>query len=187
MSQVALLDEQLTAILTGKAQPADAPHRIALAELCNMSHRRLHACAVQFYAEAIAAEPVLADDPSAGHRYNAACCAALAASGRAKDAEKADEKQRAGWRKQALDWLRADLKGWTALFERNPRTKEATAKTIAKTLAHWQTDLDLAGVRDEAALKKLPPDELPAWRQLWADVTALQKRAQQPTDVKPPK
>jgi hypothetical protein len=167
------LDDQLAAILAGQAQPVDAKHRVALAEMCTRPHRRLHGRAVQFYAEAFAAEPGLADDQSAARRYDAACCAALAASGRAKDAEKADETQRAGWRKQALDWLRADLAHWV---KRRASGKPEDRKAVEATSRHWQGDSDLAGVRDKAALDKLPTDEQAAWRQFWAEVAALQER-----------
>ena len=37
-----------------------------------------HAAAARFWAEALAADPKLGDDRQAGHRYNAACAAALA-------------------------------------------------------------------------------------------------------------
>ena len=39
-----------------------------------------------------------------------------------------------------------------------------------RTLEHWQRDSDFASVRGETALAKLPADEQPGWRQLWADV-----------------
>jgi hypothetical protein len=38
-------------------------------------------------------------------------------------------------------------------------------------LEHWLEDSDLASVRDEATLAKLPTEEQSGWRQLWADVT----------------
>jgi len=38
-------------------------------------------------------------------------------------------------------------------------------------LEHWQQDSDLASVRDEAAWSKLPTEERPGWRQVWAEVT----------------
>jgi hypothetical protein len=41
---------------------------------------------------------------------------------------------------------------------------------VQKTLAGWQRDPDLAGVRSDAALDKLPQAEQEAWRLLWADV-----------------
>ena len=42
-------------------------------------------------------------------RYNAACAAALAGSGRGHDTGKLKDDELARLRKQALDWLRADL------------------------------------------------------------------------------
>jgi hypothetical protein len=42
---------------------------------------------------------------------------------------------------------------------------------------HWQKDTDLSGVRDPAALAKLPEDERRQWQKLWDDVEALRQRA----------
>jgi hypothetical protein len=47
-----------------------------------------------------------------------------------------------------------------------------------QTLSNWQQDTDLAGIRDAAALAKLPADEKKACTQLWADVAALLKKAE---------
>jgi len=44
-------------------------------------------------------------------------------------------------------------------------------------MRHWQTDADLAGVRDKEALAKLPAEERQRWQQLWADVAALLRRS----------
>ena len=44
-------------------------------------------------------------------------------------------------------------------------------------MRHWQKDTDLAGIRDAAALAKLPAEEQKACTQLWADVAALLKKA----------
>jgi tetratricopeptide (TPR) repeat protein len=41
------------------------------------------------------------------------------------------------------------------------------------SLATWQTDPDLASVRDPAALAKLPDSEREQWRHLWTDVAAM--------------
>ncbi len=49
-----------------------------------------------------------------------------------------------------------------------------------QTLRHWQQDTDLAGLRDAAALAKLPADDQKAFTQLWADVAVLLKKAQTP-------
>jgi hypothetical protein len=45
-------------------------------------------------------------------------------------------------------------------------------------MQHWQQDSDLAGVRDAAALEKLPAEERAACAKLWADVAALLKKAE---------
>ena len=41
------------------------------------------------------------------------------------------------------------------------------------SLAAWETDPALAGVRDQAALTKLPDAERVQWQRLWGDVAAL--------------
>ena len=51
---------------------------------------------------------------------------------------------------------------------------------VQQKLRHWQKDTDLAGIRDAAALAKLPADERAAFTQLWADVAALLKKAGTP-------
>ena len=48
------------------------------------------------------------------------------------------------------------------------------------TLKHWQDDSDLASVRDQAALAKLPADERDGWKALWANVDALLAKARKP-------
>ncbi|HZY88683.1 MAG TPA: hypothetical protein VFE78_27920, partial [Gemmataceae bacterium] len=73
------------------------------------------------------------------------------------------------------DWLRADLALW------GKQTESATPQvraTVQKTLRHWQQDADLAGVRDPAALTKLPEADRAEWQKLWADVAALLKKAE---------
>jgi hypothetical protein len=47
-----------------------------------------------------------------------------------------------------------------------------------KALQHWQTDPDLAGLRDPEPLAKLPEPEQETCRKLWAEVAALLKKAQ---------
>jgi hypothetical protein len=44
-------------------------------------------------------------------------------------------------------------------------------------LRHWQQDSDLAGLREAAALAKLPPEVRAACGRLWADVAALLEKA----------
>jgi hypothetical protein len=172
--QLVALDAKLPKALQGQAQPADAAERVALAYFCQMYKKR-YAAAARFYAEAIAAEPKLTDDvrTETEHRYNAACVAALAGCGQGADAAKLDDAERARLRKQALDWLRADLAAWGQLLEKEPEKNRAA---VLKTLRHWQEDADFAGVRGDA-LAKLPEAERPPWQQLWADVEGTLKKA----------
>src|SRR5262249_46971623 len=98
------LDARLPEILSANKQPADAADRAALAKVCCL--KRLHHQAAPFYEKAFADHPSLAADLEKGHRYEAACAAALVGAGQARDAAKLHAPQRARWRKQALDWLR---------------------------------------------------------------------------------
>src|SRR5262249_46226465 len=73
-------------------------------------------------------------------------------------------------RRQALDWLKAELAAWGKLLESGPPL--ARPDGVPKP-SDWLKDTDLAGIRDAAALAKLPADEQKAFAQLWADVGAL--------------
>jgi hypothetical protein len=132
-----------------------------------------HATAARLWGEALAANPKLAADRQAGHRYNAACAAALAGGGRGKDDPPPDEAVRAKIRNQALGWLKAELSAWERVaMTVGPGNKEA----VTKVLAHWKGDADLADIRDDAALAKLPEQERAAFKQFWTDVDALLTR-----------
>jgi tetratricopeptide (TPR) repeat protein len=166
------LDGKLPAFLGGDARPANAAERIEFAQVCRF--RGLPGVSARLYGEAFTEQPELAEDLKAAHRDDAACAAALAGCGRGKDAAKVDATERARWRKQALEWLRADLTLWAKLLDSD--TPQARAG-VQQKLRHWQRDPDLAGLRDPAALAELPEAEREGWRQLWADVGALLKRA----------
>jgi serine/threonine protein kinase/Tfp pilus assembly protein PilF len=171
--RLAALEARLSAFLKGELRPEDTTERLGLVGVCQA--KKLHHAATRLYADAFAADPKLADELKAGHRYKAACCAALAAAGQGADAAKLDAKGKARLRKQALDWLRADLAVRTRQLESG---KPADRAAVQRALKHWQQDGDLAGLRDAAALAKLPAEERPACAKLWADVAALRKQAE---------
>jgi hypothetical protein len=162
---------KLPDVLAGRAAPADNNERLAFLEVCRLQRR--HAAVARLYADAFNADAKLADDLKAAHRYDAACFAALADAGQGTDADKLNDKERGQLRKQALEWLRADLTLWSKRLEEG---QAADRQAIRKMLRHWQDDADLAGVRDGAALLKLPAEEQEAWRQSWADVAGLLKQ-----------
>jgi tetratricopeptide (TPR) repeat protein len=168
----AFLAARLPAILAGQLQPADAAEALGFAQLCY--DRRLQGASARLWTEAFRAQPKLAEDMRAQLRYNAACAAALAGSGQGKDDPTLDESAKARWRKQALDWLKSDLAAWSKIPVSGP---PQARQSVAQTLQHWKADLDLAGMRDPAALAKLPEAEQNACRALWAEVDALLAKA----------
>jgi Tfp pilus assembly protein PilF len=169
------LDKKLSAVLKGKAKPADAAEGLELAWLCQQPYKRFYAAAARLYADAFAAQPRPADNLGTGRRYNAACAAALAGIGEGKDAISLTEMERNRLRRQAVHWLRADLEQHErALENATPGARRATAQA----LQHWLCDPDLRGLRDGAHLKKLPPDERDACVKLWRKVREMLRRAQ---------
>src|SRR5262249_6533968 len=102
-----LVVPNLSAFLDGEYQPKDTKERLEFIEPC--SYRKRYWAVARLYADVFAAEPELADDPKAAHRYHAACAAALAGAGQGHDAAKLNGDGRARLREQALGWLRADL------------------------------------------------------------------------------
>ena len=171
------LDGQLAGFLAGN--PASPAKRIELAGLCIL--KRLNVAAARFFGDAFEAEPKLAENMQAPHRYNAACVAALAGCGQGKDADKQDDKDKARLRGQALVWLRVDLQGWRRLLDEYP---EKARSVVGERMLLWQQDNDFAGVRGPEALAKLPEAEREGWQELWKDVAELQRRAQAKTNPK---
>jgi tetratricopeptide (TPR) repeat protein len=169
------VNRKLARILEGKQPPADDAERLALARLCQQPFKQLYATSARFFAEAFAHDDQLVNDIPSENRYNAACAAALAGCGQGKDADKLDEKERARLRKQAVAWLRDDLTYWTG---HGPSGNPRDSAQVRQTLQHWQDDSDLVGLRDAAALQKLPVDEREACQKLWTDVADLLRKVQ---------
>ncbi len=167
-------EARLPAVIRGQDRPGDAAEGLEFAEMAYRTGR--YAASARLHAEALRAEPGRAEDMKAGNRYNAACAAALAGAGKG-EAGLADEPEKARWRKQAIDWLRADLRFWSEQAGSGP---PQAREFVVRTLRHWKDDADLAGIRGEAAIRALPDDEQKVCRALWADVNALLARSQKP-------
>jgi serine/threonine-protein kinase len=170
--QLLELDRRLSAVLQGK-KPAGAAESLRLATFC-LQHKHFPATAVRFYAKALA--DATAADPRTGHRYRAAQAAALAAAGKGADASRLDDSKRASLRKQALDWLRADLAGIRELAQDGP---PEVRQLLAPALRHWQQNPNLASLRAKVALADLPAGEREEWLKFWSDMEALRKRLQE--------
>jgi serine/threonine-protein kinase len=163
-----VLERRLSAVLRGdEAQPADPADRLGLAEVA--ARKRRYAVAARLYAQSPGDQ-----GPTGPQRYHAACAAALAGCGKGTD--EVGPSERARWRQQALEWLRAEFKVMS------PRLAAGVASLREQTrriLLHWQSDPRLAGVRDSASLAALSSDEREAWQQFWADLgAALQSGGQ---------
>ncbi len=167
-----LLAVRLPAILKGDDHPRDNTERLEIADLCY--RKALHGASARIYTEALSIDPKLADDLEASHRYNAACAAALAGCGQGKDDPPPDEAAKAILRRQAIEWLKADL---AARAKRLDGGKPEDRAGLVRTLRHWKVDRDLVGIREEGDLKKLAEDERKAWQAFWAEVVALLKKA----------
>jgi tetratricopeptide (TPR) repeat protein len=172
------LAEKLPGFLDRKTRPASPVECIELAQLCTL--KRLHRAAARFYEEAFDAQPRLADDLGAAHRYNAACAAALAGCGQGKDADKLDATEYARLRRQALSWLRAGLQAWGRVLNKEPDNAGPAAR-VTQVLQDWRGDADFSGVRGAEALAQLPEEERQSWEKLWADVADTLSRAQRKT------
>jgi serine/threonine protein kinase/Flp pilus assembly protein TadD len=170
---LAALDAKLSRVLKGELKPADVRERVNFAWICQ-EYKKRYTASVRFYTDAFAEQPKMANDLVKQFRYNAACAAARAGCGQGKDADQTDDQERARLRRQALEWLRADLAVYRKDLEMVP---DKAGPEIRSRMQQWQKDKDLAGVRDPAALAELPEDERREWQKLWADVTDTLARA----------
>jgi serine/threonine-protein kinase len=165
------VDVRLAAVLKGEA-PKDNAERLALAQRAYDTQR--YTTAARLWGGALEADPQLAADRQAQHRYNAACAAALAGCGKSTDDPPPDDASKVKLRRQALDWLKADLAAWSKILESGA---PQAGRVVVSTLTHWKEDTDLAGIRDDAALGKLPQEERAACIQLWGEVARLLTKA----------
>ncbi|MFM9969590.1 MAG: tetratricopeptide repeat protein [Burkholderiales bacterium] len=162
-----VLDRELLGVLRG-----DYASVAKLLELADFSatFKEQYGDAVELYRRAFLTDPGTADQLEKSYRYNAACCAALAAMGKGRDADKPNAKEQTRLRKQAHDWLQADLTAHARLLKNDPAQ-------LHLKMQHWQRDADLAGLRDEKELAKLPAGERDRLKKLWDEVNRLAKEA----------
>jgi hypothetical protein len=126
------------------------------------------------FSEAFSEQPVMADYLEQQDRYNAARAAILSGGSQGKDADKLDAKERARLRRQALDWLLADLKAYQQMMEQSRGT---ASPMIVQRMQYWLQEGDFALVRGHANLSQLPEAEIQEWQKLWQEVEVLKKRA----------
>ena len=192
----ALILPNLKEFLRGEYLPVDDDERLALVGICQFERR--FDFAAKMFSDGFANQPAAAqdlaseclsrsalgdtqpvgpvEDLATECRYPAARCAALAGCGLGEDAVKIDEAERARWRRQARDWLRADLVVWTGALDSG---SPAARVVVMKLLARWRSDPDLAGLRNASALEKLSSEEREQCLALWEAVGNLFERARE--------
>ena len=169
------LEARLPAVVAGYDRLADAEASAEFARLAFSRH--FYAAAARLWADAFAASPTMAADPTTGNRFQAVRAAALAGAegGRPEDSPDADS--RAHWREQAVAWLEADLAASAAALESGTYRQRAA---VLRRLARWQIDPAFAGLRDEQAVAGLPEPERRSLRDLWRRIDALRAKAAAP-------
>jgi serine/threonine-protein kinase len=188
----AMILPNLQAFLDGKHRPQDADERLALLAMCQVNG--LYGACAQLYVDAFGADPAFAPASTAdclrraamekerhdrinvlktAPRYLAARCAALAGCGLGDDGPKLTDAERAKWRRQAREWLRADLAVWAQTLESDSQASRGLAKEM---LTLWLAEPDVARLREPGPLVNVPADERQEWTSLWGDVRlALEK------------
>jgi serine/threonine-protein kinase len=144
------LQKKQPEILAGKLKPATPEEQLDLALFCASLHQP--ALAVTHFRRAFADKPILAEQPEMCFH---AAVAALQAAEQSKDDEPA------ALRRQALDWLRAELDR-TRKQARDQTPAERT--TLQRRVLGWQ---------HHAALAHLPAAERAAWQGFWEEVRAF--------------
>jgi serine/threonine-protein kinase len=163
----------LPAFMQGTYQPRDNDERLAFLGACQFANRTR--ATARLYADAFAADPPLADDLAAAHRYNAARAAALAGSGHGADATGLAKEEGKRWRDQARLWMRVELAARKRALDEDPT---AARWGVHETLTRWRKEPDLACVRDPGELNNLDVDERKEYVAFWAAVTALLSRSE---------
>jgi tetratricopeptide (TPR) repeat protein len=166
------IQARLPDVVAGRYQPATSGERLALAELCMQPFEARYALAARLYVEALA-DTALPEEARSASRFDAILAAAQAGTGQGRDAAGLDEATQAKLRQQAQSWLQADLALWVQRSQTNVPQARAT---VAKVMRFWQHHTSLAGVRDPAALEKLPSAERQTWQHLWQQVADLRAR-----------
>jgi serine/threonine protein kinase/Flp pilus assembly protein TadD len=162
------LDREIPDVIKGEVQPQIAQQWEEYIGVCKK--KKDYASAVQLWKRFLSKYPT---DAKEGRRFHASWDAALALcqdqnAGAIKDASNI------ALRKQAYEWLHADLDSWSKQFDKRQLD---LVPVQADILAHWQKNRNLACLRDEEHLDKFPEVERKSWQKLWADVENLRKQA----------
>ncbi len=193
------LDRRLNAVAAGDSAK-NVQELLALGRRAYDTRKFL--LAARWFDQAIQLDARIAQHPQLQIPYNAACSAALAASGQDASNQALEDAEKSRLRSQAAAWLNQELKRWQKVQSENP--KPEAQKLVAQILSHWLDDSDLASIRESSKLANLPEPERKEWEDFWSEVKLLNAKAstqpanapaapsptptksQPPTDADPP-
>jgi serine/threonine protein kinase/tetratricopeptide (TPR) repeat protein len=124
--------------------------------------------AVRTIVDALGRFPSWADNPRLYLRYNAACAALNCADGKGSSPVSREERQ--AFRKQALDFLVADLAALAKLAA-------SDRESVHNAVRVWLADGDLESVRPPRTTD-LPSGERNGWEEFWSRVKSLSDSTQ---------
>lgn len=156
------LEQDVSRIIEGSREPVSVREQIEFARL--LYYHRQFAAAANHFQMAFAEEPGLIADPVSGHRFNAACCAALAGTGANSPELSLDEMTKE--RQRARAWLEE---------ERDTVLSKYSGDAVGQLrfLPHFLRDRDFVGIREPSMLKSLPPEEAAQWHGFWNEIRDL--------------
>ena len=163
-------EERLLSVLAGDAPPASPREAIAAAQLGERRER--YGRAVELYAGVFGAGTEAARQLHKNHVTDGMCAAALAATAGGAPGEPPTGSERRTWRRHALAWGREFVAFGEDVLADGP---EPFAPLVAGVLEQWLARWELAGVRDEEALRELLDEEREEWQAFWDDVERLRE------------
>jgi hypothetical protein len=150
-------------------KPDDVEARV---DLCGMLiDAKRHVEVVQATQAAFQHNPNWAEDPRNYLRVQAARSALDCALGKGQNVPPPAE--RSAYRKQALDFLTAEL----AAYQKFPASEQPS---VLRMMQKWLREVGWMPVRDAKALEALPPEERDAWNKFWVEVRELAARSAPP-------
>jgi serine/threonine protein kinase/Flp pilus assembly protein TadD len=155
-------------------RPPEPEDLVACAEI--MLRKGKSHLAAQWYLSAFEKAPGALEDLDEGHRFRAACAAAMTGCGRGQDAAAVPDEEKARWRRHALTWLQADLRDWRRAVSSAPGSMKNPA---VWALLLWRTGSGLAALHDSRFRDQLAADERDAWVSLFAEAEAFLKSLEQ--------
>ena len=167
------LDREVPDVLRGDIKPASLKEWKPYVDVCR--DKKSYANAFYLWKKVYLQYPVLAfNHPKWATRLSAAIDAVMATGNQDHDASTITDADRMAMRKQAYEWLCADLGSWNKCLQKK---QPDDTLALANVLAQWEKNPGLADVRDKKNLTKLSDAERESWQKLWAEVEQLRKQA----------